>query len=356
MCTDRLLLVGSIPLESASEVMTLAADQLGGHLDCMPDGEVLDRRFWVVRMWFQVFSAHPAFEVEQRPAAAAGHEKLIPTGLEDMWRFKLKPGVTEIEFDEPGWRLGYAKDAQNSYAIFSAMKREGKIPEQTRFQGSLPSVNSVCNPNILGNDEAQLAIVRAGFEKAMAAEARKICEIIPNEELAIQYDCSFEVTDVNGGLELVTGTPLERNLGQFEALTEAVADDVQLGFHLCFGTFGGWPRFAPESLGPTVELANGIKQATGRSIDWIHIPALDTEDEGFYASLADLALGHTRVYLGLVHTMETFEARYRVARKFLPDFGLGAYCGMGRLEPEAVPGSFKDHVKAVEIARRVSAE
>lgn len=44
----------------------------------------------------------------------------------------------------PGWRLGYAKDAQNSYAIFQAMKREGKVPANTRFQVSLPAVNSVC--------------------------------------------------------------------------------------------------------------------------------------------------------------------------------------------------------------------
>ncbi len=29
--------------------------------------------------------------------------------------------------------------------------------------------------------------------------------------------------------------------------------------------------------------------------------------------------------------MDSLEERYRTARKFLPEFGLGAYCGLGRL-------------------------
>ena len=143
---------------------------------------------------------------------------------------------------------------------------------------------------------------------------------------------------------------------QFEGLTEAVAEEALLGFHLCFGTFGGWPRFAPDDLGRTVKLANAIEGASSRAIDWIHIPALDTTDEAFYAPLADLAVGDTHVFLGMIHSMESFEARYRIARKFVSDFGLGAYCGLGRLEPDQVEGIFSDHLLAVEIARRVQAE
>ena len=119
MVADKLLLVGSIPFDSAEEVLTLATAKLGAHLDTLPDGEVLDRRFWILRMAFQVFNGHPAFDVEHRPSAPQGHEKLIPSGLDDVWRFRLKQGVREVVFDDPGWRLGYAKDAQNSFAIFS---------------------------------------------------------------------------------------------------------------------------------------------------------------------------------------------------------------------------------------------
>ncbi len=351
---EKLLLVGSIPFESAERVLLLASGMLGGHLDAIPDGEVLDRRFWILRMAFQVFNGHAAFETVHRPDAPPGGERLIPAGLDDVWRFRLRPGIERVDFDMPGWRLGYAKDAQSSYAIFSAMKREGKVPAETRFQVSLPAVNSVCNPAIFGTDEAELEIIRAGFQRAMIAEARKICEIVPASELAVQFDCSFEVTDVHGAVGLPVEGSIARNVGQFEGLANAVADDALLGFHLCFGTFGGWPRFAPPDLGRTVKLANGIKAATTRRIDWIHIPALDTSDEAFYAPLADLDVGETQVYLGLVHSMESFEDRYRAARKFLPEFGLGAYCGLGRLDPEEVEPSFHDHLRAVEIARSVS--
>lgn len=87
----------------------------------------------------------------------------------------------------------------------------------------------------------------------------------------------------------------------------------------------------------------------------MHIPALDTADEAFYAPLADLDVGDARVYLGLVHLMNSFEERYRVAKRYLPTFGLGAYCGLGRLDPTQVAGNFDDHREAVAIAERVCA-
>lgn len=354
--TEKLLLVGSVPYDSAEKVMHTAADMLGEHLATLPDGEVIDRRFWILRMAFQVFNGHPAFEVRHRPEAPDGEERLIPNGLEDVWRFRLRSGIKRVRFDMPGWRLGYAKDAQNSYAIFSAMKREGKIAPETRFQVSLPAVNSVCNPAIFGTDKDELKVIRSGFQDAMVAEAQNICSIIPSAELAIQYDCSFEVTDVYGAAGLPMEGSIERNATQFEALAGAVADEAQLGFHLCFGTFGGWPRFAPENLGRTVELANAIKQSVARDIDWFHIPALDTSADEFYAPLAELDVGAARIFLGLVHSMESFSQRYRAAKKYLPEFGMGAYCGLGRLEPEKVEGSFRDHQRAVAIANIIDQE
>ena len=354
MVNDKLLLVGSIPFESAEQVLQLASETLGNHLDSIPDGEVLDRRFWILKMAFQVFNGHPAFETVHRPSSPPGQERLIPSGLDDIWQFRLHPGIKQVGFDMSGWRLGYAKDAQNSYGLFSAMKQEGKVSSETRFQVSLPAVNSVCNPKIFGTDETELAIIRAGFQQAMVEETKKICEIIPANDLAVQFDCALEVTDVHGAAGLPVEGSIERNVEQFEELTKAVADDALLGFHLCFGTFGGWPRFAPPDLDRTVSLANAIFDASSRGIDWIHIPALDTTEDVFYAPLTNLNVGDTRIYLGMVHSMENFEERYRAAQKFLPEFGLGAYCGLGRLAPDDVEESFADHLRAIEIARQVS--
>lgn len=350
---EKLLLVGSMPFDSAEEALRTASGMLGPYLDTLPDGEVLDRRYWVLRMAFQVFNGHPALETLQYPRAEPGHEKLVPADLTDVWRFRLRPGMRKIAFDMPGWRLGYAKDAQNSFAIFSALKREGKIPKGMRFQVSLPSVNSVCNPVVFGTDLEPLAIIRAGFLEALVAETENICRLVPAEELAIQFDCSFEITDAYGGAGLPIESSIARNTPQFQPLTAVIPAGVKLGFHLCFGTFGGWPRFAPDDLGRTVDFANALRETVPREIDWIHVPALNTVDDAFYAPLARLRHGNTRIFLGLIHSMDTFVQRYEVARRHLDDFGIGAYCGFGRLTLEDTLSCFHDHVRAIELARGV---
>jgi hypothetical protein len=134
-------------------------------------------------------------------------------------------------------------------------------------------------------------------------------------------------------------------------LSALLPPDAALGFHFCFGTFGGWPAFSPADLGRAVELINAAVAAAGRRTDWIHIPALDRADDAFYAPLARLEGGDARIYLGMIHSMQSFRERLAVARKFVPDFGLGAYCGFGRTPPEQLPQLLDDHLKAVELLK-----
>ena len=119
---------------------------------------------------------------------------------------------------------------------------------------------------------------------------------------------------------------------------------VALGYHFCFGTLGGWPRFQPDDLGQAVELANGFVKASGRKVDWIHIPVLDRSDDGFFAPLENLNPQGARVYLGMIHNMGSFRSRLQTARKYLPEFGLGAYCGFGRLPVSELPQVLADHL------------
>ena len=48
--------------------------------------------------------------------------------------------------------------------------------------------------------------------------------------------------------------------------------------------------------------------------------------------------------------MDTFAQRLAAARRYLPEFGLGAYCGFGRLPPSELPAVLADHLAAVELA------
>lgn len=345
-----LLLVGSIPLDTAEQVIRMFGPPLGPFLQSIPDGEVGDRRWWVLRLSWQVFLGHPSLELIKRPAPDDGVERLVPRDRTDVFAFRVKPGVDIVRFGDPGWRLGFTRDAMNSYFVFKTLRKEGLIPGHVRFQVSVPLVNSVVSP-LSFPEPADIEPVRIGYERALRKEVENIVRMIPHEDLAIQWDCSWEITDAYGAiLGLPAHGAIERNIGQIQRLSRTVPETVMLGFHFCFGTFGGWPRFTPGDLGAAVTLANAAVANAGRKIDWVHIPALDTIDENFYAPLRNLEPQGARVYLGLIHNMNSFAERLSIARKYIADFGLGAYCGFGRMPPAALPEVLNDHLEAVRIA------
>ena len=49
--------------------------------------------------------------------------------------------------------------------------------------------------------------------------------------------------------------------------------------------------------------------------------------------------------------MHSFRERLAVARKFVPSFGVAAYCGFGRTPPEQLPQVLADHLQAVELLK-----
>jgi hypothetical protein len=345
-----LLLVGSIPLDSAEDVMRSFGSALGPSLKAMPDGETGPRKHWISRIHYQVLATHPDLEIVRRPRPENGVERLHPRDAADSWQFRVRDGVERVRFGDPGWRLGYARDAINSYFVFRTLREQGVLARHLRFQVSLASVNSALPPRIFPHP-ADVEKVRPGFTEALADELATILARIPNDDLAIQWDCSTEVQDAYGAIAgySVEGA-VERNLAQFRLLSPLIPETALLGYHFCFGTLGGWPRFAPADLSATVELANAVLAASGRRVDWIHIPVLDGVDETFFAPLAGLRPRGARVYLGVIHQMDGFEARIAMARKYLPEFGLAGYCGFGRLPPSDLPAVLQEHQRAIRLA------
>jgi hypothetical protein len=348
--SGELLLVGSIPLDTPEDVFATFGAPLGKYLFAMPDGEVGPRRHWISRVHYQVLAAHPELEVVQHPAPDEnGVERQAPRNAADAWWFRVKEDVKAVRFGDPGWRLGFARDAINSYFVFKTMKEKGLLPSHLRFQVSIPMVNSALPPRIFP-DVRDLDRIRPGYEAATRAEIAKIVEKIPARELAIQWDCSTEIQDAYGSAGAPIEGAIERNLGEVRNLSPHIPFEVALGYHFCFVTLGGWPRFAPADLGQAVKLANGFVAASGRRVDWVHLPVLDRSDDAFFAPLQDLKPQGARVYLGVIHNMARFKERIAAARKYLPEFGLSAYCGFGRLPVSELTGVLDDHLKAVEIA------
>jgi len=347
--SKQLLMVGSMPLDTASEVMETFGRPLGQFLKSIPDGEVGPRRYWISRVHFDVFALHPDLEIVQRPRRDKGVESLVPHDDKDGWAFKVRAGVDRLVFGDPGWRLRYALDALNSWFVFRTLKEKGILPAHLRFQVSLPMVNSTCAIRTFPHP-GDLEKVRPGYTDALRAEVATITAKIPARELAIQWDLAREITEINGGIPGVSAQgSIERNLEQVRALSPHIPAGVELGYHFCFGTMGGWPRFAPKDLAQTVRFANAVIEASGRRVDWIHIPLLDRVDDAFVAPLADLQPKGARVYLGAIHNMERFGERIAMAKKYLPEFGVGAYCGLGRTPASEVPRVLEDHIQASRL-------
>lgn len=350
---QNLLLVGSVPLRSVEDVMRRFGGGLGAHLPALPDGEVGERRSWVLRLSYQVFNGHIDLDTIKRPPRVDGVEQMMPLDRKDAWQFRVKDGVDAVRFGNPGYRLGYAKDAVNSYFVFRTLREQGVLPAHLRFQISMPMVDSVVRPLTFPHP-GDLEKIRPGYEAAIAAELAAIFDAIPHEDLAIQWDCAWEVSAVHDGHDGEGGFPGESRIATHTApigrLSRRIPDQVALGFHFCFGTFGGWPRFAPADLGRTVELINAAVAAVPRRVDWVHIPTLDRTDDEFYRPLQRLALRGARPYLGMIHSMPSFAQRLEIARRHLPEFGLAAYCGFGRNRPEDMPRTLDDHLAALKLA------
>jgi len=94
--------------------------------------------------------------------------------------------------------------------------------------------------------------------------------------------------------------------------------------------------YEPQDMSVIVRMANFAVAESGRPVDWLHLAGpryLRSEDERFFAPLAELDAPDTRVFLGIVLPIDGvpgLQRRARTARRFLDDFGVAMYCGFGR--------------------------
>jgi hypothetical protein len=147
-----------------------------------------------------------------------------------------------------------------------------------------------------------------------------------------------------------------RHTSQFDAMWKAVPEETLLGYHWCYGTWGGWPMTEMQDLDLCVRLSNEAVRRTQRRVDYVHMPVIKQPDDAFFAPLDGLDIGETKVYLGLVHEdeqgVEPFRGRLRGARAHLREFGIGGVCGYGRIDPADLPLVLRMHTDcAVELAR-----
>lgn len=325
------LLVGSMPLANSEAVFRFVGEHLGDHLKRMPDGETGERINWA--QWqHNVFSAVPALTSE---LSDAGYIKRL--------KFRLKPGATADDVKFPP--LGYAAAAKASYQTFSALKKAGEIPPNMKFQVCLPTPIAPTTIFIFPEDHARLEPL---YEAAMLAELDAIVAAIPASELAIQWDTAIEFAILEGVMPHAVKDPDVTLVSRLVRLGNHVPDDVELGFHLCYGDSGGRHFKEPEDTSKLVSVANSIVGGLNRKLDWLHLPVpKERTDEKYYEALAGLTLDpRTELYLGLVHSTDGVEGtqkRIAAALKYAPHFGVATECGCGRRKPETLPELMRVH-------------
>lgn len=325
-------LVGSIPLADAEDVFRAATVILGGRLRRIPDGETGERINWIG--W------------QARFIGSNPHFDMMPPNPDDyapLPHFKLRSPLSsnEITFE----RLGYADAAKASYAVFSQLKQAGLIPAGTCFQVSLPTPLAPVFAFITHSDQAA---VGPAYEVAMLAELDQIAAAIPHHELAIQWDVAVEF----GILESATPAAFEDVkkivVERLIRLADLVPEDVELGYHLCYGDAGHKHFIEPADASKLVEVANAISAGLRRKINWIHMPVPRNRiDDAYFAPLRRLTLHpETELYLGLVYFTDGVEGtrrRIAAAQKVVTDFGVATECGMGRRNAETIPELLRIH-------------
>jgi hypothetical protein len=335
-------LVGSVPGESAAEVLEKVSAALGPHIKRIPDGETGERADWIV--WLEpVFANSPALEKSDEVFRL--HATATP-----RIRYRLKPGrsAADVRFNN----LFYADIAERSYRDFARLKREGKIPAHCRFQIDLVPAHSVIWLFLQDDLHAPLDPV---YNEALKREIDKIGSRLPHDQIAIQFDVASAVfARLERNDRSSYGRGKDETRETFARILIDIAShvpaDIELLFHFCYGDSNHKHVVEPTDMADMVAMANRLTDGIERPIQLIHMPVpRDRSDDAYFAPLQHLRLKPaTELSLGLVHHTDGVAGtrrRLAAAEKRVKDFSIATECGFGRRQPETIPELLRIHAE-----------
>jgi hypothetical protein len=366
-----ILLVGGVGLENAEAVFRTLGSQLGTRVKRLTDGETGYARSVWIQCQKPFFFGHPLLEdmerdpehPDQMRPARVPSKGLYSHSAEGRYggRSRLRAGVNpaDLHFDN----IGYGDWAIESYGIFKRLKGEGVLPTGTKFQVCLPSVRVILNAHVLPEAVAQVA---GPYTEAMKNEIARMAAAIPHDELAIQWDCTEPIAyegATAGPADQSAAAQMQRSSGpgnrgtinaSLAEYATYVPDDIEMGYHLCYGDFEHKHGLQPPSLAVSVEMSNALAASVKRPIGWMHMPVpRDRSDDAYFAPLSNLKLKpETRLYLGLVHHTDGVEGtkkRIETASKYAGDYGIATECGWGRRPPETMAELIEIHKQVADL-------
>ena len=345
---SELLLVGSLPADSAESALRSAGRLFGDLVFALPDGETGPRAAWIGYEGQTLVGPNEGVVT----VPGSGPSVAMPRHLWDVPSSAIKPGVTELRF--ASWRR--IDDAIESYALFTKLRADGVIPSGVRFQVCLPFPASAMN-TFKANYAHDYPIAARAFEELVARELPRLTAAIPPADLAIQWDLAFEVQELEGVIPWAPEGAWERFAGPVSRLTRLIPEDTLVGYHLCYGTFPEWPMYEARDMGLLVRMANFAVANSGRQVDWLHLAGprlLRSEDRSFFRPLMDLDPRDARVFLGIVLPIDGaagLQRRATTASRYISDFGVAMYCGFARQPGEDPAETMRDHAEVVRTVR-----
>jgi hypothetical protein len=335
-------LVGSVPLRTAREVFATVSGVLGPRLKRIPDGETGERSDWIT--WLEpAFSGNPTLEKSDElfRVHATGTARI-------RYRLRSAKSVDDVRFDN----LFYADIAKASYEEFAALKRDGVVPKNCRFQIDLVPAHSVIWLFLQDNLHAPLDPV---YNDAVKREIDKIAAALPHSEIAIQFDVASAVfARLQRGEPNAYGRTRAEMLRSFSAILADLADrvpaEIELLFHFCYGDSNHRHVVEPTDMTDMVDLANILCADIKRSVQLIHMPVpRDRDDDSYFEPLARLSVNpETELSLGLVHFTDGVvgtRKRLSTAKRHAKAFSIATECGFGRRDPKTIPELLRIHAE-----------
>jgi hypothetical protein len=284
----------------------------------------------------------------------------VPPFALRQWDGKLLREMPLLRFREDSdpdrvtFETGYAQAARASHEVFRRLRGDGTIPAGTRFQVCLPT--PMASGYMYVSPSARESYLPA-YERALTHALQDILTSIPAGDLAIQWDVCQEVLIYEG---FFPDRPLDYKgqvVAELARLGDLVPSAVQMGYHLCYGSPADEHLVMPRDMSIMVEMANAVRRALARRVDFLHMPVpKDRTDAAYVRPLTELAgFEECALYLGLIHhdDREGDRARIKVARDVVDVFGVATECGWGRTDPARVPSLLDSHRGAVQLMTEV---
>src|SRR5262249_7955533 len=144
---------------------------------------------------------------------------------------------------------------------------------------------------------------------AILCEVDAVASAIPHQELAVQWDAAHEVQNLDGGRPHWFADQEDGIIERLTRLGNHIPGEIELGYHLCYGSYAQKHFIEPTDMGTMVRVSNGIARGLSRRMNWLHMPVpRDRDDSAYFAPLADLKLPkESMLYLGLLHLTDGVE-------------------------------------------------